>query len=120
VPSLRTHGFFPHWFQRQAVTTFQLTPAEQLVFYAICGQSDNDGVAKASHRLIEERTELSRASVKRGLTRLLALQILELHWPAGTKTASQYRIPESMPIPPMKLEMPTRTDASQARTRRTA
>lgn len=120
MPSLRTHGFFPHWFQREAVPTYELSASEQLVFYAVCGQANNDGVAKASQRLLEERTGLSRSSVKRSLARLLQLYLLERTWPAGVKTAAQYRVPELMPLPAPKLALPTRTDAAQVRSQRTA
>jgi len=110
----------PHWFQREAVATFELSASEQLAFYAVCGQSNNEGVAKASHRLIEERTGMARSTVKTAMTKLLRKGILELHWPAGTKTSSQYRIPETMPVAPSKIPMPTRTDTAQARARRSA
>jgi DNA-binding transcriptional MocR family regulator len=120
MPSLRTHGFFPHWFQREAVDTYQLTSPEQLVFYTICGQVDASGAARASQRLISDRTRLARSTVQAALDRLQSLHLIELSWPAGVKSATQYRIPEAMPLPPSTIAAPTRRDETQTRSRRTA
>lgn len=120
MPSLRTHGFFPHWFQREVVADFALTPADQAVFYAVCGQLDNRGTAKASQRLLMERTNLSRSTVQAALGRLLKFRILEQTWPSGAKSAAQYAIPEYPPAPPSTIPAPVVRDEAQIRQRRQA
>jgi hypothetical protein len=118
MPALRTHGFVPHWFPRDAVSTYGLALSDQAVFYVICDQADAHGRAKASQRLIGERTGMARSTVQAALDRLISLHLLEVSWPNGVKSATQYQVPEAMPLPAPAIAAPTRRDESQVRARR--
>lgn len=119
MPSLRTHGFFPHWFLREAVEEYDLKPSHISVFFAICDQLDSHGYARISQRLIQSRTRLARSTVQTVLEDLLELRLVEKTWPAGVKSAAQYRVPDEAPIAPMKIPAPTVVDEA-LRTRRRA
>lgn len=119
MPSLRTHGFFPHWFLREAVQEYGLKPSHIAVFVVVCDQLDSKGYARVSQRVIEIRTGMARSTVKTALAELLELGLVEKTWPAGSHSAAQYRIPDEAPIAPMKFPAPVVVD-EELRSRRRA
>ena len=96
----------PRWFFASA-EAHRLTPAEMVIFVAMCNLRGEDGIIRSPLRLIAEHSTIARSAVARALPELARRTFLvDLGTPAA-KRPREYRIPDVAPLPPYALTNPT-------------
>lgn len=89
----------PHWFVREAVGLFSLSPAAQVVFYQIADNLSAEGVARVSMGLIAQRAGIHRSTVVEMIAILCEHRILVELDEKRSGAIMRYGIPRDLPIP---------------------
>lgn len=101
-------AFIPHWFRRQAVQIYDLTPAEQAVYATFVDHVDRDGVTFCSMRQLAEQANVAKSTVQLAVARLVGIGLIVEVEAARPYRAPRYRMAKTLPIPDKVVPMPTR------------
>jgi hypothetical protein len=89
---------WPTWFAREAISEYELSPHEVVIFIVVFDHANAQRRAYPSQALIAEEGNLSRATVQRGLRHLVELGLLIVVKESGGRgRAVEYEIPKRKP-----------------------
>lgn len=81
----------PHWFTREAVPAFELTPPQIAVYAVLRDRADAHGVAFPGQDLIARESGQSPRAVRLALKRLIEVGLVEVQ-SRGTRQGNRYRL----------------------------